>query len=366
MKIFDLDDSGEVGFREFVYGLSKFGGTSFDGTVQFAYRMFDLDGDGSLDKHELLMAMRSALTVDLSQYTAMSSARVRRRGGSTDPRFSNVLLQSSAPDVGSLKDEVEGIARRLGRARMGMDEFQMLVSRFPKLFVPAQFLYACMHEHSGVAIEVMKGIGSAGTDELLKSLGRHGVRGGNAFSDRSQKGRVYNMPPLKELQPPTESSLSPLAQSKGEPLRRSAEDLPSVSAASRTPPPPEEKEKPDRSSKAASTSTPEHSDKEWACPTCTLLNPNKLESCQLCGVQSPPRPKKEAKDKDKRSKRAEGRRRRSRRPRCPPRTRRPSRARPGGRRWHGMSWRASSRRTTSTSCCRCSSSTRWTRWRRCG
>ena len=51
VRIIDLDNGGTIGFREFVYGLSKFQVDSFDRRVQFAYRLFDLDGDGSLDKH---------------------------------------------------------------------------------------------------------------------------------------------------------------------------------------------------------------------------------------------------------------------------------------------------------------------------
>jgi len=47
-----------VGFREFVYGLSKFQVDTFERRVQFAYRLMDLDGDGSLDKLELNTAMK--------------------------------------------------------------------------------------------------------------------------------------------------------------------------------------------------------------------------------------------------------------------------------------------------------------------
>ena len=46
-QVFDLDNGGTVGFREFVFGLSKFEEYSFDATVKFAYRLFDLDGDGT-------------------------------------------------------------------------------------------------------------------------------------------------------------------------------------------------------------------------------------------------------------------------------------------------------------------------------
>ncbi|EEH55287.1 uncharacterized protein MICPUCDRAFT_19187, partial [Micromonas pusilla CCMP1545] len=64
VKIFDLDNSGEIGFREFVYGLSKFQVDTFERRIQFAYRLIDLDGDGSLDKFELLSAVKAVLDSD--------------------------------------------------------------------------------------------------------------------------------------------------------------------------------------------------------------------------------------------------------------------------------------------------------------
>ena len=67
VRIFDLDNGGTIGFREFVYGLSKFQVDSFDRRVQFAYRLFDLDGDGSLDKHELMAAAKATLETDTEQ-----------------------------------------------------------------------------------------------------------------------------------------------------------------------------------------------------------------------------------------------------------------------------------------------------------
>ena len=49
-------------------GLSKFQVDTFERRLQFAYRLMDLDGDGSLDKFELNAAMKAALDTDTSQY----------------------------------------------------------------------------------------------------------------------------------------------------------------------------------------------------------------------------------------------------------------------------------------------------------
>ena len=48
-----------------------------------------------------------------------------------------------------LRGEVERIARNMGATkRMGFVEFQMLVSRFPQIFQPAEILYRLMSVNS--------------------------------------------------------------------------------------------------------------------------------------------------------------------------------------------------------------------------
>ena len=42
--------------------------TSFSQEVKFAYRLFDLDGSGALDKSEAVTVLRDAMRSDLSQY----------------------------------------------------------------------------------------------------------------------------------------------------------------------------------------------------------------------------------------------------------------------------------------------------------
>ena len=45
--------------------------------LQFAYRLMDLDGDGSLDKFELNAAMKAALATDQRQYAPPKAGRIK-------------------------------------------------------------------------------------------------------------------------------------------------------------------------------------------------------------------------------------------------------------------------------------------------
>lgn len=190
VRIFDLDDSGSVGLREFVYGLAKFDDRSFEARVAFAYRLFDLDGDGRLDRSELLMALSNAMRCDMSQYKTLKTTKtfnVRRapRVYEADPDF------ACPGGEAALRREVEEIARRLGQDSMGYTEFQMLVSRFPRLFAPCKRLYDRLSDYAPRANRVIKSLGKAGIQELQESLGRFASAGftgsGGGFDDRPSR-----------------------------------------------------------------------------------------------------------------------------------------------------------------------------------
>lgn len=194
VKIFDLDDSGMIGLREFIYGLGKFADKSFEARVAFAYRLFDLDGDGKLDKAELLFALTTALKTDLEPYRTMKMhtkfhPRRAPRGLPHDPDFA-----CPGGEEGLIK-EVNSIATRLGSDKMGYVEFQMLCARFPRIFAPCKKLYERLEQYSQSAGKIVEMLGADGITELQESLGRFassGFTGGSkGFDDRPAK-RTYS------------------------------------------------------------------------------------------------------------------------------------------------------------------------------
>ena len=61
-RLFDLcdkDGSGEIDLKEFILGLSQFTDASKDDRVKFAFKLFDADNSGKIDREELTKIVRS-------------------------------------------------------------------------------------------------------------------------------------------------------------------------------------------------------------------------------------------------------------------------------------------------------------------
>ena len=170
VRIFDLDFSGQIGYREFVYGLSKFSSTSFETKVQFAFRLFDLDGNGTLDKYEMMTALRAATAIDFEKYNPNNSKR------------HPVAARPLSPSDNQLKREVNELCGR--KEYISMVSFQVLASRYPQLFAPAKYLYDILHNFSAPAMRVMDRLGDAALIELFKTLNRQPNLDGAPFGDR--------------------------------------------------------------------------------------------------------------------------------------------------------------------------------------
>ena len=186
VRIIDLDNGGTIGFREFVYGLSKFQVDSFDRRVQFAYRLFDLDGDGSLDKHELMAAAKATLETDKKQYSTLPTHHRIKMPMRARPRPYDPQVKGNPAE---LREELERMTRNMGSKRMGFSEFQLLVARFPQIFQPAEMLYRLMNVNSADAGVVVSSMTDNELKRLMQSLGRWQVDAeGNVatgFDDRS-------------------------------------------------------------------------------------------------------------------------------------------------------------------------------------
>jgi len=271
VRIFDLDNSGAIGFREFVYGLSKFQTDTFERRVQFAYRLFDLDGDGSLDKHELTKAMRAALDADCAQYDLRPEQQTVKLPMRARVKPYNPTVMGKPSE---LQEEVERMARNMGKRTMGIDEFRLLVSRFPQIFQPPEVLYRLMHLYSRDAAKVISHLPPPQVKRLMEGLGRWQVDGSGAtgFMDRSESGPKYRV--SAGLGGGNDRSRFPLDTGAG------ASASPSTSARAgpglaANPP-----RTPAQPSETIST-------KHWACETCTLLNPAVARLCGACGMTRP-------------------------------------------------------------------------------
>ena len=274
VRIFDLDNGGTIGFREFVYGLSKFQVDSFDRRVQFAYRLFDLDGDGSLDKHELMAAAKATLETDTKQYSTLPphyriKMPMRARPRPYDPQVKG--------NPAELREELDRMTRNMGSKRMGFSEFQLLVARFPQIFQPAEMLYRLMHVNSEDAGKVVRSMTEGDLKKLMQSLGRWQIDAeGNVatgFDDRSSSGPKYRLGAsiAGEEVGPRQTNGGGGYQGGHNAFRRPNAPSKSLTLApvlEPSPPP-------------ASSSTPDH----WPCRACTLLNPRNKSECSACGTR---------------------------------------------------------------------------------
>lgn len=88
--------------------------------MKFAYRLFDLDGSGSLDKNECVTVLRDAMHSDMSQYG--------QRG--------------ALPKVdSSQKDSIRALVDEIS-SRSGSDEIRLAEFEVRTLLLPSSFLVA--------------------------------------------------------------------------------------------------------------------------------------------------------------------------------------------------------------------------------
>jgi len=301
VKIFDLDNSGEIGFREFVYGLSKFQVDTFERRIQFAYRLIDLDGDGSLDKFELLSAVKAVLDSDHSQYKPKPRSQIKLAFRAR-PSTYNPIIPGNPKE---LQREVELMARNMGATkRMGFSEFQLLVSRFPQMFVPAEYLYRLLNVNSKDAGVVVAGIKEHGMTKLLAHLGRFNVDGDTAasgFLDRSEKGPKYRFTaarfddvedgdPVMNMDAPSDATDGPPsggsnASSSGNNTgRRNGVRRNKYAAGEDDGDDRDGDGDGDRDRNARRARLRSVSGKHWGCSVCTLLNPMAKSVCAACGM----------------------------------------------------------------------------------
>ena len=105
-SIFDSDRTGLIDVKEFIIGMSNFGGEARDNKIKFAFSVYDLDGSGFIDSSEMRKIIRA---------TNMSTDKQVER-------------------------KVEWLMRQCdtdGDGNISFDEFTQLSKKFPNIVFPA-------------------------------------------------------------------------------------------------------------------------------------------------------------------------------------------------------------------------------------
>ena len=125
---------------------------SFSQEVKFAYRLFDLDGSGALDKSEAVTVLRDAMRSDLSQYGqrgALPKVDMWQKD-SIRALVDEISNRTGTDEIGISEFEVRALSQVLPRSALRdcMLAAQMMCSRMPRIYQPAKYLFLLMNKTS--------------------------------------------------------------------------------------------------------------------------------------------------------------------------------------------------------------------------
>ena len=152
-RLFDLDNSGDISFREFLYGLSRFSSKGVHDKVTFAFHLFDVDGSGTISVDEFVAAFKQGYRAQA--WGEQSGAVI---GDAARTRFTTLV------------EEVGGKNREVN-----MHAFRVLVAKHPAAFAYPFTMWNVMAEYSKAAGIVVRELERQGTvDSFLRDVaGRH-------------------------------------------------------------------------------------------------------------------------------------------------------------------------------------------------
>mgnify|MGYP003308753429 CR=1 FL=1 len=155
VEIIDCDGNGTIDFREFVVGLAAFVLSGSFGRVRFAFRLFDLNNDGTFSKRELLTAIRAAE----SRHEASRDAR--------EKRSANYWGDRAVPDpLVRYKDLIGDLDARPDE--LGYEEFTRIVTRHPRVFAPVNQMWHALRQYADPAVKVVTQIRRSGNSRFFR------------------------------------------------------------------------------------------------------------------------------------------------------------------------------------------------------
>ena len=155
VEIIDCDGNGTIDFREFVVGLAAFVLSGSFGRVRFAFRLFDLNNNGTFSKRELLTAIRAAE----SRHEATRDAREKRSANYWGDR-------ANLDPLVRYKDLIDDLDTRPDE--LGYEEFTRIVTRHPRVFAPANQMWHALRQYADPAVKVVTHIRQSGNSRFFR------------------------------------------------------------------------------------------------------------------------------------------------------------------------------------------------------